>query len=58
MIPYDLDPSLHTGEPEPPTLDDGFSRPRHVEPSGLPESAPQPAPSQPHDPRQWAKSAY
>jgi len=28
MIPYDIDPSLHTAEPEPAQLDDGFS-PRH-----------------------------
>jgi len=25
MIPYDIDPSLHTGEPAPSILDDGFS---------------------------------
>ena len=25
MIPYDVDPSLHTAEPEPQQLDDGFS---------------------------------
>ena len=31
MIPYDIDPSLHTGEPEPPLLDDGFSPPHHDE---------------------------
>ena len=29
MISYDLDPSLHTAQPEPPVLDDGFSRPQH-----------------------------
>lgn len=34
MIPYDIDPSLHGGEPAPAVLDDGFSPPR----------APQPAP--------------
>jgi hypothetical protein len=28
MIPYDIDPSLHTAEPEPPRLDDGFSPPQ------------------------------
>ncbi len=28
MIPYDLDPSLHSGEPEPRMLDDGFSPPQ------------------------------
>jgi hypothetical protein len=27
MIPYDLDPSLHAGEPERPSLDDGFAPP-------------------------------
>jgi len=26
-IPYEVDPSLHTGEPDEPRLDDGFSRP-------------------------------
>ena len=29
MISYDIDPSLHSGEPTAPTLDDGFSPPRH-----------------------------
>lgn len=33
MIPYDLDPSLHTAEPEPEVLDDGFSPPHHDEPA-------------------------
>jgi hypothetical protein len=33
MIPYDIDPSLHTGEPDTPSLDDGFSPPRHEEPA-------------------------
>jgi hypothetical protein len=28
MIPYDIDPSLHDGEPQ-ETLDDGFSPPSH-----------------------------
>lgn len=32
MIPYDTDPSLHSGEPEPPVLGDGFSPPPHHEP--------------------------
>jgi len=27
MIPYDLDPSLHPGEPEKTSLDDGFAPP-------------------------------
>jgi hypothetical protein len=29
MIPYEIDPSLYTAEPESPVLDDGFSPPRH-----------------------------
>jgi hypothetical protein len=47
VIPYDIDPSLHTGEPEPPLLDDGFSpphpaevlEPAHVLPDGAAEAA-------------------
>lgn len=27
MIPYDVDPSLHSTQPHEPVLDDGFSRP-------------------------------
>jgi len=27
MIPYEIDPSLYTAEPEPPVLDGGFSPP-------------------------------
>lgn len=45
MIPYDLDPSLHTAEPEPDVLDDGFSPPRHDEPATtLPLAAPESVP--------------
>jgi hypothetical protein len=29
MIPYDIDPSLHDGEPAPEKLGDGFSPPPH-----------------------------
>ena len=36
MIPYDIDPSLHTGEPEPPQLGDGFSPPHQEEPADQP----------------------
>jgi hypothetical protein len=49
MIPYDLDPSLHTAEPESGVLDDGFSPPHHGEPASEappvapPESAPEAA---------------
>ena len=32
MIPYEIDPSLHGGEPAPAVLDDGFSPPRAPEP--------------------------
>jgi hypothetical protein len=39
MIPYDIDPSLHTAEPEPAQLDDGFS-PRHQEETGEEVAAP------------------
>jgi hypothetical protein len=31
MIPYDLDPTLHTTQPHEPVLDDGFSRPEAQE---------------------------
>lgn len=53
MIPYDIDPSLHTGEPEPPSLDDGFSPPPH-------EVQPKPAdvPVEQMDPRLWTKSQF
>jgi hypothetical protein len=35
MIPYEIDPTLHTAEPEALVLDDGFSpAPQHSEPSG------------------------
>jgi len=54
MIPYDLDPSLHTGEPEPPVLDDGFSPPHH---HGEDDEAPVP-PGVPVDPAFWSKSEF
>ena len=52
MIPYDTDPSLHTGEPVSAVLDDGFSPPPAREPvsagTAQPEdsadAAPAPAP--------------
>jgi hypothetical protein len=40
MIPYDLDPSLHTAEPEPQQLDDGFSPPHHEEPRATAPATP------------------
>jgi hypothetical protein len=40
MIPYDIDPSLHTGEPKPAVLDDGFSPPQaHERAPDLPAPA-------------------
>lgn len=35
MIPYDIDPSLHPGDPEPLSLGDGFSPPAVPEPLAL-----------------------
>lgn len=40
MIPYEIDPSLYTAEPEPPVLDDGFSTPHHGEPAVTAETPP------------------
>ena len=40
MIPYDMDPSLHTAEPEPSVLDDGFSPPHREEPPVAAQSPP------------------
>jgi len=56
MIPYDIDPSLHTGEPAPAILDDGFSPPLPHEPAAV-------APAEPSEdghvaPALWAKSPY
>jgi len=38
MIPYDIDPSLHTAEPEPKRLDDGFSPPPHEGAAAAPQA--------------------
>ena len=35
MIPYELDPTLHTTQPHEPVLDDGFSRPEADEGAAL-----------------------
>lgn len=59
MIPYELDPSLHTGKPGPQVLDDGFSPPQHTQPppaSTAVEAASVPA--EPADPVFAAKSAF
>ena len=42
MIPYDIDPTLHDGEPQ-ETLDDGFSPPPNHEDEGVKAVAPEPA---------------
>lgn len=57
MIPYDLDPSLHTAEPESTMLDDGFSPPQQ------PAAAQEEKPPEPHglpavDHALWAKSPF
>jgi len=55
MIPYDMDPSLYTSEPEPPVLDDGFSPPHRGEPGGPAQSQPGPAEA---DPELGVKSPF
>ena len=46
MIPYDIDPSLHTAEPVPTRLDDGFSPRPHDEPPGTQSPLPADADAQ------------
>jgi len=53
MIPYDLDPSLHTRQPEQPKLDDGFSPPQRDDDTEYTAT-----PQEPVDPALWAKSAF
>lgn len=40
MIPYEIDPSLYTAEPELPVLDDGFSPPHRSQPAPTAEATP------------------
>jgi hypothetical protein len=50
MIPYEIDPSLYTAEPEPPVLDGGFSPPPPNEHAAEPDgdfAAPAQAPAGP-----------
>jgi len=56
MIPYDLDPSLHTTEPAATVLDDGLSPP----PQAIAGEDDPPAqhPQAPVDPALWAKSEF
>jgi len=58
MIPYDIDPSLHGAEPEPTSLDGGFSPPSHETHEANPEVAPDASPAEPVDPALWKKSAF
>jgi len=58
MIPYDIDPSLHDGEPESTSLDDGFSPPSHETHEGKTDDAADVPPAEPVDPALWNKSAF
>jgi hypothetical protein len=57
MIPYDLDPSLHTAEPESTSLDDGFSPPQQP-PARDTTDQPSEARDVAIDPALWAKSPF
>jgi hypothetical protein len=56
MIPYDLDPSLHSAEPASTTLDDGFSPPQPA--LAAQDEEPTDAPGACVDPSLWAKSPF
>ena len=56
MIPYEIDPSLYTAEPEPPVLDDGFSPPHHGDRAAAPEDNPSVPAGADVDPALRAKS--
>jgi hypothetical protein len=56
MIPYDLDPSLHTAEPESTSLDDGFSPPHQA--CEDEKEKPREPKSVVIDPALWAKSEF
>ncbi len=55
MISYDLDPSLHSTQPQELALDDGFSPPPHAD-VGTRSAAPMS--ETPDDPALWAKSEF
>jgi hypothetical protein len=57
MIPYDLDPSLHTAEPESTMFDDGFSPPQPAHATTQDEAQPQ-GPNGACDPALAAKSPF
>jgi hypothetical protein len=44
VIPYEVDPSLHSTRPHEPVLDDGFSRPDKDERHEAPRADSQPEP--------------
>jgi hypothetical protein len=52
MIPYEIDPSLHTAQPAPEQLDDGFSPPVAEAPV-RPDAAPPEI-----EPALWDKSEF
>ena len=56
MIPYDLDPSLHSAEPASTVLDDGFSPP--PQPVAAENENPTPPQSASVDPALWVKSPF
>ncbi len=58
MIPYELDPSLHTGEPASQLLDDGFSPPHPQPAPEVKTPADTPPPLRPAESPGWAKSAF
>jgi hypothetical protein len=59
MIPYDIDPSLYTGEPEPPSFDDGFSPPPHEpKPEAADAQAADVQAAEQIDPALWTKSQF
>ena len=46
-IPYDVDPSLHSGQPNEPRLDDGCSPPASERAADKPQAGTVPVPRQP-----------
>lgn len=50
MIPFDVDPSLHTAEPEAQMLGDGFSPPQHHAESDAQADDARPVPPEPVPP--------
>lgn len=57
MISYDLDPSLHLGEPKPQLLEDGFSPRPVVGPDAAHDSLPKTS-AEPAASAHWTKSEF